>query len=86
MPPGRQNTYAELMKALELGHGDHLRDMYYAQLRWRRQRSGESLQEFEAKSWQTKQDVVGQKKNVLDLQEIEKIVNGIDCFKTRKIC
>ena len=41
--------YAELIKALELRYGDkHLREVYYAQLRTRRQRSGESLQEFEA--------------------------------------
>ena len=39
----------KLKKALELRYGDkHLREVYYAQLRTRRQRSGESLQEFEA--------------------------------------
>ena len=49
VPPDSQNIYAELIKALELRYGDkHLREVYYAQLRTRRQRSGESLQEFEA--------------------------------------
>ena len=48
VPLDSQNTYAELIKALELRYGDkHLREVYYAQLRTRRQRSGESLQEFE---------------------------------------
>ena len=45
----RDSIYAELIKALELRYGDkHLRDVYCTQLRTRRQRSGESLQEFEA--------------------------------------
>ena len=49
VPPDSQNTYAELIKALELRYGDkHLRDVYCSQLRARRQHSGESLQEFEA--------------------------------------
>ena len=49
VPPDSQNIYTELIKALELRYGDkHLREVYYAQLRTRRQRSGESLQEFEA--------------------------------------
>ena len=38
-----------MIKALELRYGDkHLREVYYAQLRTRRQCSVESLQEFEA--------------------------------------
>ena len=49
VPTDSQNIYAELIKALELRYGDkHLRDVYCTQLRARRQRSGESLQEFEA--------------------------------------
>ena len=38
VPPDSQNTYAKLIKALELRYDDkHLRDVYYAQLRTRRQ-------------------------------------------------
>ena len=49
VPPDSQNIYAELIKALELLYGDkHLREVYYAQLRTRRQRSGDRLQELEA--------------------------------------
>ena len=45
VPPDSQNIYAELIKFLELRYGDkYLREVYYAQLRRRRQRSGESLQ------------------------------------------
>ena len=47
MPPVSQNIYDELIKALELQYGDkHLYNVY-AQLSTRRQRNGESLQEFE---------------------------------------
>ena len=40
VPPGSQNTYTELIKALELWYGDkHLRDVYCTQLRARLQLS-----------------------------------------------
>ena len=49
VPSNSQNVYAELTKALELRYGDqHLCEVYREQLKARQQRSGESLQEFEA--------------------------------------
>ena len=49
VPPENQNIYAKLTKALELRYGDkHLCEVYRELLKARRQRSGETLREFEA--------------------------------------
>ncbi|UYV68110.1 hypothetical protein LAZ67_5003085 [Cordylochernes scorpioides] len=49
VPRADQQSYAMLMRELELRYGEqHLRQVYQAQLKLRRQKVGESLQGFEA--------------------------------------
>lgn len=49
IPPSMQEDYYTIINALELRFGDqHLTEVYFTQLKARVQKSGESLQEFEA--------------------------------------